>query len=349
MVRFPTVKCVIGVDLGGTNVRAGAFFEDGTEAGPRIQLPSRAQDGTGVIVDAISRAVNEAAASAKVKPQCVGMAVPGHVDDASGVIRWAPNFGETINGIFHSWRDVHLRSMLEQNITLPIHMGNDANLAALGEYMFGSGENKARGLVMITLGTGVGGGVVLSPKSVIGDARGPLMLVGGNGGGGELGHMVIAYQGLDCNAGAYGALEAYCARDSIIMRAVHRIKRDRQSLITELVDGDLSKITPLTISQAAEKGDDLAIEVFQEVGTMLGVGIGNCINVFAPEVLAIGGQIAKAGKYILKPALNAAQNVAIPSLFGDTRVVIATQIDDAGMLGGAALAIEAMQWQSDGA
>lgn len=340
------MKCVIGVDLGGTNVRACAFFEDGSEAGPRIQHPSRAQEGAAAIVEAIGRTINEAAAGSAEPPECVGMAVPGHIDDALGVVRWAPNFGETINGVFLHWRNVALRDMLYKHVSIPIHMGNDANLAALGEYMFGAGENKARCLVMITLGTGVGGGVVLSPDSVLGHARGPLMLVGGNGGGGELGHMVIAYQGLDCNAGAYGALEAYCARDSIITRTLHRLRRGRKSIMSDLVDHDLSKITPLIVSKAAAEGDELALEVFYEVGSMLGVGIGNCINIFAPDVLTIGGQIAKAGDFLLHHAKLAAQNVAIPSLFGDTKIVVAEQIEDAGMLGGAALAIESLKWDS---
>ena len=115
-------------------------------------------------------------------------------------------------------------------------------------------------------------------------------------------------------------------------------------MISDLVDGDLAKITPQIISVAADQGDVVAIEVYREVGEMLGVGIGNFINVFAPDIFAIGGQIAKAGKWLLDPAIATAQNVAIGSLFADCKIGIAEQIEDAGMLGGAALAFEVLRW-----
>lgn len=343
----PVQKAVIGVDLGGTNVRAGAFFEDGTPAGPSFSNSSRAQEGTDHIMDAVASTINQAVAASQAKPQSVGLAIPGHIDNAHGVVRWAPNFGHAENGVFVNWKDVPIREPLSRRIDLPIHMDNDANMAALGEYKFGTGRNKANCLVMLTLGTGIGGGVVMSPHSVLGDARGPLVLVGGNKGGVELGHVIISHNGADCNAGTYGAIEAYCQRDSIIRRAVHRINRGRTSIINDLVEGDLSKVNPRLISEAANQGDEVAIEVFEEVGEMLGVGIGNFINIFAPDVLAVGGQIAKAGDWIMKPAVKAARNVAIGSLFSDCHITIAEQIEDAGMLGGAALALEALKWKQN--
>lgn len=339
------MRCVIGVDLGGTNVRACAYLEDGTEVGERVSGPSRAQEGADATLDALASVIEQATASAREQPEAVGIAIPGHIDDDAGVVRWAPNFGTDHNGVFRSWRDVPVREPLAKRIRVPIVTGNDANLAALGEYYYGTGRGNARCLVMITLGTGIGGGVVLSPYGVQGDARGPLVLIGGNGGGGELGHVVVNYQGLDCTAGSYGAIESYCGRDGIIRRAQHRLLRDRESILREIVGGDLSKITPLEISAAADRGDELAIEVYEEVGTMLGVGLGNFINIFAPDIVAIGGQIAKAGEWILGPARKAARNVAIPSIFADAKIVVAEQIEDAGMLGGAALAQEAMKWK----
>ncbi len=332
------------MDLGGTNVRAGAFFEDGSAAGPDFINPSRGQEGVEATLLAVAQTVNQAATASTVRPEAVGLAIPGHIDNAAGVVRWAPNFGETINGVFHNWSHVSIREPLQPRVNLPIVMDNDANMAALGEYRFGLGRNKAKCLVLLTLGTGVGGGVVMAPDSVLGDARGPLVLVGGNKGGAELGHVIVAYQGPECNAGEYGSVEAFCQRDAIIRRARYRLNRGRVSIISDLVENDLSKITPLTISQAAEKGDEVAIEIWEEVGTMLGVGVGSFINIFAPDVFAIGGQIAKAGDFILKPCIRAARNVAIPSLFTDATIQIAEQIADAGMLGGAALALEALKW-----
>lgn len=165
------------------------------------------------------------------------------------------------------------------------------------------------------------------------------MLVGGNKGGAELGHTVVQHGGLDPNSGEYGSLEGYCQRDAIVRRALNRLRRGRKSVLNDLCGGDWSKVTPALLSQAANKGDELAIEVWAEVGTYLGVGIGNFINVFAPDVFAIGGQIAKAGEFLLGPARRAAENVAIPSLFHDAKIVEAEQVEDAGMMGAAALAM----------
>jgi glucokinase len=337
-------KCVVGVDLGGTNVRAGAFYEDGTAAGEGFTARSRAQEGTGKILDALSEVIGKAVSASATKPAGVGLAIPGHVDDASGLVVWAPNFGRTVNGVFEYWSDVPVKHALEERVELPVSMGNDANLAALGEYQFGSGRNSANCLVMITVGTGIGGGVVMSPQSVQGDARGPLVLLGGNKGGVELGHVILNHGGLDCHAGTYGSLESYCQRDGIVRRAQHRLRRGRESLLREMTSGDFSKITPRMLSEAADQGDELSIEVWAEVGEMLGVGIGSFISIFAPDVVAVGGQIAKAGHWLLEPAIRTARNVAVPSLFRDCKIVQAEQIEDAGMLGAAALALEAQRW-----
>ncbi|MDR3688658.1 MAG: ROK family protein [Fimbriimonas sp.] len=334
-------KCVIGVDLGGTNVRAGAFYDDGSPAGVSFSNPSNAQHGNQAIMEAIALTIHEATEAAATVPACIGIAIPGHVDDEAGIVRWSPNFGETVNGVFVSWRNVDFRGPLSKLVSTPIRMGNDANLAALGEYRFGSGKNAANCLVMFTLGTGIGSGVVMAPTSVQGQASGSLLILGGNKGGIELGHTVINYQGPECTSGEYGSLEGYLGRDATIRRAQHRLGRGRDSVLTGMVGGDLSKLTPKHLSEAANLGDEVAIEVFEEIGTMLGVAIGNAINVFAPDIVAIGGQVAKSGDWLLGPAKKTARNIGIPSLFCDATILVAEQIDEAGMLGGAALALHA--------
>ena len=341
MLKSSVPRCVVGVDLGGTNVRACAYFEDGAPAGEKFTIPSDAQSGTQAVVDSIAECVDLAVKASSGKPERVGIAVPGHIDDANGIVRWSPNFGEEVHGVFQYWRDQPLKKPLEEKIGLPISMGNDANLAALGEYRFGIGRNSAKCLVLLTIGTGIGGGVVMAAESVQGEAKGTLLLLGGNKGGGELGHIIVQHGGVTCNAGSYGAIEGYCQRDAIEQRAVNRLRRGKKSVMNEMVAGDLSQVTPQLIFEAAEKGDALAIEIWDEVGTYLGVGVGSCINIFAPDIVAIGGQIAKAGEFLIAPARRAAQNCAIPSLFQDATIVQAELIDDAGMLGGAALALQA--------
>lgn len=331
---------MIGVDLGGTNVRAAAIDESGRVVGERVERPSRAQEGLEPIVDALASAIESAIATSPEPPTRVGIAIPGHIDDSRGMVVWAPNFGHFRGDVFECWRDVPIRSVLAERIDLPLVIGNDANLAALGEYRFGLGRNRAKCLVLLTVGTGIGGGVVLAPEAVQGTARGPLLLIGGNGGGAELGHTVILAGGLDCKAGSYGALEAYCQRDSIIRRAVYKVQRGRPSIALDLAGGDASAITPRHLADAADRGDEVALEVFREIGTYLGIGIGNFVNVFAPDIVAIGGQIAKAGEHLIGPARLAARDVAIPSLFGHATIALAEQIDDAGLLGAAAIALE---------
>jgi glucokinase len=323
---------VVGVDLGGTNVRAQAFGADGSPAGQRVEMPSRAQEG----FEATADAVCEAVLAACPRPRKVGMAVPGHIDAAAGVVRWAPNFGRATPEGFAYWEDAPLGDAVQKGVGAAAVLGNDANCAALGEYRFGSGRGTAACLVMVTVGTGIGGGVVLGAGSVWGGSpSGPMVLLGGNQGGAELGHLCLLRGGLDCNAGSYGAFEAYCQRDAIVARARHKLRRGRESSLRAL-DG---QIEPRDIAAAADAGDELAQEVWDEVGAYLGAGLGSLINVFAPDVLAVGGQIAKAGEWLLGPARREARNVAIPSLFRECRIVPAEQGEDAGLLGAAALAL----------
>lgn len=333
------MKCVVGVDLGGTNVRAQALFEDGSPAGERFENESMAQKGTETILEQLALTIRQAVGHAEGEVRAVGLAIPGHIDDAAGSVRWAPNFGEYVDGVFHYWQNVSIKPTLARLTGLPIVMANDANAAALGEYMFGVGRNSANCLVMVTLGTGIGGGVVLSPKSVFGVASSPLLLLGGNLGGAELGHTIVQKDGLDCTAGTYGTVEAYCQRDAIIRRTTHRLRRGRASLILDLVAGDLAKVTPYEISLAAEQGDALALQVWREFGEVLGTGLASMINVFAPDILAIGGQISKAGEFFLPALRTAVEDNAVPSLAADCWITLAEQVEDAGILGGAALAL----------
>jgi glucokinase len=328
---------VVGVDLGGTNVRAAVVGASGEIVGEVARTPSHAEGGPERTLSAVAEAVR--ACTVGKKPDRVGLAVPGHVDDARGVVRWSPNFGVRKGEVLHYWQDVDVRGPLESALGTKVSMANDANAAALGEYRFGSGRNKARCLVMLTLGTGIGGGVVLGPGSVGGAAKGALLLLGGNQGGAELGHTVVSRGGLDSTSGAYGTVEAYCQRDSIVRRAQHKIVRGRGAQMLELAGGDADAVTPETVAKAADAGDEAAREVWREVGGYLGTAVGSLINVFAPDVLALGGQVALAGEWLLGPTIEEARNVAIPTLFADCRIGVAEKIADAGVLGAAALAM----------
>lgn len=337
-----SVECVVGVDLGGTNVRACTYSMDGAPAGVKFSNPSNARIGAEEVADAVAATIGQAIKSCPGKVLAVGMGIPGHIDDERGLVRWAPNFLMSRFDADAIWRDVPLKSLVEQRVGLPLHTGNDANVAALGEYRFGSGRNTARCLVMITLGTGVGGGVVLSPSSVQGKAGGPLVLVGGNKGGAELGHVCVDPISDSFGPGARGSLESFCGAYGIVGRATAKLAAGRESLLSATL-AEKQAIGTYDIFRAAEQGDGVALEVWKEVGEFLGLGLGSFINLFAPDVLAIGGQIAKANRFFLASALERTREVAIPTLFEDARIGIAEREDDAGLLGAAALAWEAMR------
>jgi glucokinase len=333
------MRTVVGIDLGGTKVKARAYLEDGSAASQRHEAESKAKMGAEVVVAAIVNVARKCAAEAGGEMFRVGVAVPGHIDSRTGTVIWAPNFGEERDGLYRNWENVPLGPLLESALGCPVILGNDANLAALGEYRHGVGRGTTSCLVLLTLGTGIGGGVIFGPESLHGSYKSPLMLVGCNQGGAELGHSVILHGGLDCTAGSYGSVEAYCGTEGIMNRAIHRIKRGRQTSIRPQEGKSLAELEPLDLSIAAQNGDDLAIEVFREIGTLLGVAIGSYINVFAPSIVAIGGQVAKAGDFLIKPATASALNVAIPSLFASCEIKMAERIDDGGILGAAELAL----------
>lgn len=327
---------MVGVDLGGTNVRAAAFLPDGTEVSPRFSNPSNAQHTVDAVVQSVSLTIKQAVESSSVPVQAVGIGIPGHIDDAAGLVRWAPNF-RVQEGSDACWHDVPLKPFVQAKVGLPLYTGNDANVAALGEYRFGSGKGAAKCLVIVTLGTGVGGGVIFSPSAVDGKAFGPLMLLGGDKGGAELGHVCIDPISAAFGAGARGSLESYCGLFGIQGRAEAKLKAGATSQF--LTAG---QITPLTLYQAAEQGDPIALETWHEMGEFLGLGLGSFINLFAPDILAIGGQVAKAAQFFLDAAKAKAKEVAIPTLFADANIVVAERVDDAGILGAAALALEAI-------
>ncbi|MCX7992473.1 MAG: ROK family protein [Fimbriimonadales bacterium] len=336
---------VVGVDLGGTNVRAAVLNRAGELRAPIVQHPSRAQEGFKITLEQVVLTIREAIEASGVAPAVIGMAVPGHIDSTRGVVRWAPNFGEMRGEIFEVWRDVPLADAIRARLNLPVVMGNDANLAALGEYYYGVGRGQARGLVMLTLGTGIGGGVVLARHQVQGNAHwdGGVLLVGLGGGAGELGHTFVSFTGPRCGCGARGCIEAYARRDAIVELAREEARRNPNSLLNALTEGDPAKITPALVSQAAEQGDPTAIAIWQEIGVYLGVAVANLINIFNPEIVAIGGQIAKAGAPLFESLHKTVRDYALPTLLQDCQIVPAERLEDAGILGGAALAWQAAE------
>ncbi len=322
---------VVGVDLGGTNVRAAVLDKNDKTLG-RAENSSEAKAGAARTVARIGEAVRSAAANAGLTLDqigAVGIAVPGHIDVPNGMVRWAPNFGDYEDGSYVPYKNVPLRDMVEQELGLAMVMDNDANVAALGEFRFGAGRG-TRHLVMFTLGTGVGGGIIIEGE----------VLRGATGGAAEVGHIIIADGKGGSLNGPHGRLETLAGRDPISERAALALETGRDSIMWKYVTGPdalQQYLTPALIDEAAEAGDALAIEVMQETGHYVGLGIATMVDVFNPEVVVLGGKISRS-ETLFQSANRTARASAIGSIFASAKIVRAELGDDAGIMGAAELA-----------
>jgi glucokinase len=314
---------IVGVDLGGTNVRAATTDRSGAILGEG-RAPSLAMEGLQSTVAQIILAIRESLKSAKVdasKVAGIGMGVPGWHDSLKGIVHWSPNFKD--------WNGVQLLAPIREDLKLPVFMGNDANVAALGEFRFGAGRD-VNSLVMLTLGTGIGGGIVLDGK----------LWLGANDGAAEIGHTIILPGGPVCCCGRAGCLEALAKRDAIVERAALKIQEGRQSILINDEDWPYWSITPADIARAASEGDSVAIETMEETAYYIGIGVANAINLLNPEMVIVGGGIAQAGEVLWNPLLRTVHSLALTQSARVCRVVPAELGDDAGVMGGVTLVLQ---------
>jgi glucokinase len=245
----------------------------------------------------------------------VGVGAPGPLDTARGIVLLTPNLG---------WVDMPLRALVAEGTGLPTELDNDANCAVLGEWWQGAARG-ARHAIGLTIGTGIGGGLIL-------DGR---LYHGASDVAGEIGHTTIDTEGRRCKCGNYGCLEAYASGPAIAMRAVEALGTDGRSTLPSYVGGDLSRITAQTVYQAAHDGDDLALEVVRETARFLGAGVGNLINVFNPEVVVICGGVTLAGDSLFHPLEREVARRAFRPAVQACRIVPGELTGSAGVYGAA--------------
>lgn len=321
---------VIGVDLGGTNMRAALTDREGCirREARRLALSEQAPEATlASIRDAVAEVMEEQGA-APAQVVGIGIGLPGIMDDERGVVFWSPNFSR--------WEDVPVAQAVGGPIGLPVALLNDAKCAALGELGFGAGRG-ARHMVMITVGTGIGGAFVVDGQ----------LLLGPNGSIGEVGHQTIDPDGPLCGCGNHGCWERFCGRDAIVDRTARLLQRGRASALLEKVKrpGD---VTPALVAQAAAAGDPVALEVMEETGFYLGIGVANLINILNPEVFVIGGGIAQAGELLLGPVRRTVQARAVALQAKTARIVPAELGDNAGVMGAVAHVLQQAERASGG-
>ena len=310
-------KYVFGVDVGGTTVKIGYFDLEGNVL-DKWEIPTRTEDGGKNILPDVAQSIKDKMAEKDIAQEevaGVGAGVPGPVD-GEGHVDVAVNLG---------WKDVQVRDDLQNLLGVPAMAGNDANVAALGEMWRGGGLG-CKNLVAVTLGTGIGGGIIIDGK----------LLTGADGAGGEIGHIhIVDDEPNACGCGNHGCLEQYGSATGVVTLAKRRLAKDDKASV--LRDGELSA---KAVFDAVKAGDEVAIDIAKEFGEILGKGLGMIASVVNPEMFVIGGGVSKAGEVLfdyIKPSYE--KYVFRGSL--NTRFALATLGNDAGIYGAAKLVLDA--------
>ena len=315
------MKYCIGVDLGGTNIAAGLVDLDSKSIVRKNSVKTRAprpcEEISKDIADLCKRLCEDEGISTD-KIDWVGVATPGVVK--SGVVVSAANLG---------WKNADLGEHVSRYTGMQTYVANDANAAAYAEAVWGVGAD-ADSVIAITLGTGVGGGIVFDGK----------IWEGTNGFAAEIGHAIIAVGGRECGCGRNGCLEAYCSASALVRDTKRIMKFYPESKLWEITGGDVEAVNGKTAFDAKRMGDHAGTVVVDSFIDYLAVGVGNVINIFQPDVLCIGGGISWEGDDFIIPLRKKLSRIALRSGNNDTRVELAKFRNDAGIIGAALLGIQ---------
>lgn len=317
---------VVGVDLGGTKVatvvadRRAAIVSRVTKA----TEPERGVDAVvGTILDTVREAVDQAGAHLG-EIGGVGVGSPGPLDPEAGVVIFAPNL---------KWQNVALAPIMRDALGVPVYLENDANLAGLGEARYGAGRG-SKNMIYITVSTGIGGGLIFGGEIY----RGSSFVAG------EVGHMMIMDEGPLCGCGNYGCLEALASGPAIAKMARELIRHGEETMMIDLVGGNVDLVTAETVGQAAMQGDAAAIAVVGKAAEYLGIGIANLVNILNPDTVVIGGGVARLGEILLEPVRETAAQHALKPAFEAVKIVGAELGTNAGVVGAVSLVLSKLQY-----
>lgn len=309
-----------GIDLGGTNIKCGIVDETGNII-VQESVPTNSEKGFSCVTETMTDLVIKLAQETKIDVKAVGVGSPGMIDGERGVVVYSNNL---------AWQKAPLATELKNKLRLPIRITNDANAAAYGEYTCGAGK-QYNSIVLITIGTGVGSGIVFDGK----------LFEGNRGAGAELGHETIRFGGEKCTCGRRGCLEAYASATALIRQTKWAMEKNRQSKLWELCGGDINNVNGKTAFDGLRAGDTTAKKVVNVYIRYLAEGIANIVNAFRPEVILLGGGISREGETLINPL----KKKVMKLLFGDlhyapVKILAATLGNDAGLVGAAMLAKE---------
>jgi len=315
---------VLTADIGGSKILTAIFTGNG-EIQSKYISQTGADEGVEAVIERIGRAIDRHLEDSNLEPSNlygISIACAGGVDPERGVVVTpSPNLP--------GWHDVPLRDVIEARFGVTTTVLNDASAAALGEHRYGVGKG-VNNLVFISLGTGIGGGIIVDGH----------LYQGASGAAGELGHMTIDANGPTCGCGNIGCLEMYVSGRAIAGDAINRVAGGEKSSLTEMVDGQIEDITAELVAVAAKGGDSLALEVLARASRYLGVGLVNIVNIFNPEMIIIGGGIADIGGLLLEPAREMVKKRAFGISARALNIVTAGLGNEAGIYGAASYARE---------
>lgn len=316
------MKAIVGVDIGGTNIVVGTLSVDGDRIEGVASHPTPVDGGVDGVIDQVAVMVKDSMTAARtafgdMEILGVGLGCPGPINTATGVVTVSPNLG---------WKHVPLRERISDVLGMTATLDNDASCAILGEVWQGAARG-GRVVVGLTVGTGVGGGIILDGK----------IFHGASDVAGEFGHMTIDSTGRRCACGNYGCLEAYASGRAIAARAIEGLEAGINSALTVQVAGDFSRITAETVYEAANGGDEFATEVVRDTAHFLGTGVANIVNIFNPEMVVLCGGVAKAGERLFAPIRQEVNRRAFKPAADACTIVPGTLPGTAGVYGAAAV------------
>jgi len=317
-------KGIIGVDLGATNINSLLMSEDG-EVLARDFRPSLGYQGKEKVLSQIFSSIKTLQKEGKKSGVSsflgIGVGSPGPLSVSKGIIYHSPNIP--------GWENIPLVDILQKEFNLAVFLENDANAAALGEWWRGAGKG-INYLFLLTLGTGIGGGIIIDGN----------VYHGAWDVGAELGHMVIKEGGMSCGCGARGCLEAYASATGVVKRTISAIKHNHKTIITRLIQNDLNNLTCELVFKAAKQGDELALWIVEETGRYLGIGVGSLINILNPQIVILAGGMIKAGDILLKQVKKYAMLNSLKASREKVEIVPAKLGENSGAIGAVATVLK---------
>ncbi|UCG93884.1 MAG: ROK family protein [Candidatus Aerophobus sp.] len=313
---------IMGVDMGGTNIRTGLFTSEGRLQNKSIKIhygsfpPQKTID---LVVLEVNNILKKEGLDL-FNISAMGVGFPGHVNFKRGIALTTSNLPQ--------WDDIPLRDILEDRLKIPVYLDNDANLAALAEHLFGAGKG-AKNMIYLTVSSGIGAGVIINGK----------IYRGNRGTAGEIGHTTLDINGPVCTCGKRGCLMAMASGIGIANIAKGVIRKGKKTLIKDLAQNDINKITAKVIAEAAFRGDEFAENLIEQTARSLGIGLANLVEIFDPEMIIVGGGLSK----IKEKFLELVEEVAIqrvPEQLRDSVNIVSSPLgSDAGLIGAASLVI----------